>query len=101
MEDFYNETYISREGEDISDDLLNVLWSFTVASFAVGGMIGGILGAWWADKFGRYRRGLMPMWCFVACIYYRELCNQGICDFPKHFQRISEIPKWTRESQIQ
>ena len=44
---------MQRTGQAGSEDWLTLLWSFTVAITAVGGMFGGVLGAWWADKFGR------------------------------------------------
>jgi len=49
---FYNQTYIDRYGKE-DKSMVEFLWSFTVAIFAVGGMVGGLAGGWWADKFGR------------------------------------------------
>jgi hypothetical protein len=36
------------------DDAIGWLYSFAVSLFAIGGCIGGLLGAEWAECFGRY-----------------------------------------------
>ena len=53
MRAFYNESHIKRTGSPLGDNL-SIMWSFTVAVFAVGGMIGGLAGGAMADKLGRY-----------------------------------------------
>ena len=50
---FYNESYHDRYNKDLEKTSLTVLWAFTVAIFAIGGMVGASLGPWCSDKFGR------------------------------------------------
>ena len=51
--DFYNETYTTRDGVQMSEDTLMMLWSLTTALFLPGGLIGSLLGGWLADAIGR------------------------------------------------
>ena len=53
IKDFYNETIFSRTGSVAAESMVELLWSFTVAIMAIGGMFGGVLGAFWANRFGR------------------------------------------------
>ncbi|ESP01111.1 hypothetical protein LOTGIDRAFT_180320 [Lottia gigantea] len=53
MKDFYNVTYYKKEGKEITDSLLTLLWALTVAMYAVGGMVGGVSAGYWGNKFGR------------------------------------------------
>ncbi|CAK8677591.1 unnamed protein product [Clavelina lepadiformis] len=55
IEKFYNETYESRYGSFIPLTTLDLLWGFTVAVFAVGGMVGSLCASWAAGKFGLKR----------------------------------------------
>lgn len=57
LQDFTAAIYESRTGHAPSEKLSTFLWSFTVAIFNIGGMIGGVLGGWISDRFGR-RKGL-------------------------------------------
>ncbi|CAG2214609.1 inx [Mytilus edulis] len=41
IKDFYNRTYVNRDGKAMTQSTMTLLWSFTVAAFALGGMIGG------------------------------------------------------------
>jgi len=54
LKKFYNKTYDNRNGEAIPDSVLTLLWSITVASFALGGMIGGFSAGYLCNRFGRY-----------------------------------------------
>ncbi|XP_014668941.1 PREDICTED: solute carrier family 2, facilitated glucose transporter member 3-like [Priapulus caudatus] len=53
FEDFYNKTYYDRTGEPMTDGMLNLLWSFSVAGTAAGGVFGGMSTAFMTDKLGR------------------------------------------------
>ncbi len=54
IQEFINETSVSRTGDSISENTLSFVWSFAVAIFAIGGMIGGLVAGTAADKLGRY-----------------------------------------------
>ncbi|XP_071110230.1 solute carrier family 2, facilitated glucose transporter member 1-like [Haliotis cracherodii] len=53
IQDFYNETYFYRNGEYMKPSMKTLLWSITVAMYAVGGMIGGVSAGFWANRYGR------------------------------------------------
>ena len=55
MEDFFNQTYAQRSGDvsGLSVGALDMLWGFTVAIYAIGGIIGAVMSSWWADRVGR------------------------------------------------
>lgn len=53
LKNFYNKTYDNRNGEAIPGSVLTLLWSITVASFALGGMIGGFSAGYLCNRFGR------------------------------------------------
>uniref|UniRef100_H2Y402 Major facilitator superfamily (MFS) profile domain-containing protein n=1 Tax=Ciona savignyi TaxID=51511 RepID=H2Y402_CIOSA len=52
IEQFFNLTYITRYGYPIATSTLNLLWGFTVAVTAVGGMIGSLCAGFAADRYG-------------------------------------------------
>ncbi|MGH0115136.1 UNVERIFIED_CONTAM: hypothetical protein FKN15_070656 [Acipenser sinensis] len=56
---FYNETWEARTGEFITDNLSTTLWSFSVAIFSVGGMIGSFSVGVFVNRFGRRNSMLM------------------------------------------
>ncbi|KAK1163366.1 hypothetical protein AOXY_G16838 [Acipenser oxyrinchus oxyrinchus] len=56
---FYNETWKARTGEFITDNLSTTLWSFSVAIFSVGGMIGSFSVGVIVNRFGRRNSMLM------------------------------------------
>ncbi|KAG0428509.1 hypothetical protein HPB47_024512, partial [Ixodes persulcatus] len=58
LEDFINSTFTERFGEPASEATVTLVFSVFVAVFCVGGMMGGLLTALVADRFGR-RGGLL------------------------------------------
>ncbi|XP_065143985.1 solute carrier family 2, facilitated glucose transporter member 3a [Paramisgurnus dabryanus] len=52
---FFNETWMQRYGEPIKPGVCTIVWSFAVAIFSVGGMIGSFSVGVIANKFGRRR----------------------------------------------
>ncbi|MGH0120426.1 UNVERIFIED_CONTAM: hypothetical protein FKN15_054762 [Acipenser sinensis] len=56
---FHNETWKARTGEFITDNLSTTLWSFSVAIFSVGGMIGSFSVGVFVNRFGRRNSMLM------------------------------------------
>ena len=60
IEAFINDTTVSRSGEAADQDTITLIWSFAVAIFAIGGMIGGLLAGTMADRFGRYVSVFLP-----------------------------------------
>ncbi|XP_069804876.1 solute carrier family 2, facilitated glucose transporter member 1 isoform X1 [Dendropsophus ebraccatus] len=70
IEKFYNETWMSRYGEEITDASLTTLWSLSVAIFSVGGMIGSFSVGLFVNRFGRRNSMLMAnILAFVAAIF--------------------------------
>ncbi|XP_042334543.1 solute carrier family 2, facilitated glucose transporter member 5-like [Sceloporus undulatus] len=53
MQDFYNETYMERNGKYMDEDLMTLLWSLTVSFFPLGGFFGSLLVGPMVNKFGR------------------------------------------------
>ncbi|KAK6479870.1 solute carrier family 2 [Huso huso] len=56
---FHNETWKARTAEFITDNLSTTLWSFSVAIFSVGGMIGSFSVGVFVNRFGRRNSMLM------------------------------------------
>ncbi|ELU18919.1 hypothetical protein CAPTEDRAFT_161693 [Capitella teleta] len=52
---FFNESHLNRYGTPMPEATIDILWSVAVAITAVGGCIGGLLGAEWANRLGRKR----------------------------------------------
>uniref|UniRef100_F6TVX8 Solute carrier family 2, facilitated glucose transporter member 1-like n=1 Tax=Ciona intestinalis TaxID=7719 RepID=F6TVX8_CIOIN len=52
IEQFYNVTFLNRYGHPITASTLNLLWGFTVAVTAVGGMIGSLCAGVAAERYG-------------------------------------------------
>lgn len=53
IKEFLNETYYNRYNTQISSSNLTLIWSFAVAIFAIGGMLGSLIAAPMSQKFGR------------------------------------------------
>ncbi|BFZ16244.1 hypothetical protein BsWGS_19283 [Bradybaena similaris] len=69
IKSFMNKTQERREGSPMSDQSIRNLWALTVAIFAVGGCIGGVLAGWWATRFGRKGGSLLNIiFGVVSCI---------------------------------
>ena len=58
IEDFLNQTFKERYGQDLTKNSMSTYFSLAVSMFLVGGMIGALSGGWVAEKFGR-KRGLI------------------------------------------
>ncbi|NXS57509.1 GTR5 protein, partial [Brachypteracias leptosomus] len=43
MQDFYNQTYLDRNGEPMSSDFQTLLWSLTVSMYPLGGFFGSLM----------------------------------------------------------
>jgi len=50
---FINESHLAHYDHQLTNPTIESLWAFTVAIFAVGGVIGGISNGFFADLFGR------------------------------------------------
>jgi SP family facilitated glucose transporter-like MFS transporter 1 len=53
FKEFISNSYRDRTRTYLTEDALELIWSITVAIFAIGGMIGGISGGLVADWCGR------------------------------------------------
>lgn len=53
MKTWCKETLYSRYGLELTFDQLQTLWSAVVSIFLIGGCLGSLVGAWFADRFGR------------------------------------------------
>lgn len=53
IENWISELKMNRTGEPTSQTEVTMIWSVAVSIFCVGGMIGGSLVGWVADRFGR------------------------------------------------
>lgn len=54
IENFIKDVYRDRYADDISEEYVKSLRSLAVSIFAIGGMVGGFMGGWIANRFGRY-----------------------------------------------
>uniref|UniRef100_UPI003AAC8393 solute carrier family 2, facilitated glucose transporter member 1-like n=1 Tax=Centroberyx gerrardi TaxID=166262 RepID=UPI003AAC8393 len=55
LRSFFNDTWMERYGEPISPGVCTIVWSFAVAIFSVGGMVGSFSVGVMANRFGRRR----------------------------------------------
>ncbi|XP_075046921.1 solute carrier family 2, facilitated glucose transporter member 1 isoform X1 [Mixophyes fleayi] len=70
IENFYNETWISRYGVPVPDATLTSLWSLSVAIFSVGGMIGSFSVGLFVNRFGRRNSMLLAnILALIASIF--------------------------------
>uniref|UniRef100_A0A4W3GLY7 Major facilitator superfamily (MFS) profile domain-containing protein n=2 Tax=Callorhinchus milii TaxID=7868 RepID=A0A4W3GLY7_CALMI len=53
IKDFYNDTFLSRYNQTLSESHLVVLYSATVSVFAVGGLLGSLLVGLLVTRFGQ------------------------------------------------
>uniref|UniRef100_A0A8C0QQH2 Solute carrier family 2, facilitated glucose transporter member 1 n=1 Tax=Chelonoidis abingdonii TaxID=106734 RepID=A0A8C0QQH2_CHEAB len=69
IEEFYNETWLTRYAEPITAGTLTTLWSLSVAIFSVGGMVGSFSVGLFVNRFGRRNSMLMSnSLAFLAAI---------------------------------
>ncbi|KAG7469311.1 hypothetical protein MATL_G00127710 [Megalops atlanticus] len=59
LRSFFNETWLKRYKEPISSDLCTFIWSFAVAIFSVGGMVGSFSVGVLVNRFGRRKSMLL------------------------------------------
>ncbi|XP_018591399.1 solute carrier family 2, facilitated glucose transporter member 3 [Scleropages formosus] len=59
LQTFFNETWIQRKGAPIDSGVSTVIWSFTVAIFNAGGMIGSLGVSAIVSQFGRRKSMLL------------------------------------------
>ncbi|KAM9785731.1 solute carrier family 2, facilitated glucose transporter member 1-like [Neosynchiropus ocellatus] len=70
IEQFYNETWIGRFSEPISQSALTALWSLSVAIFSVGGMFGSFSVGLFVNRFGRKNSMLgANLLAFLAALF--------------------------------
>ncbi|XP_070560405.1 solute carrier family 2, facilitated glucose transporter member 1-like [Ptychodera flava] len=53
IQHFYNDTYVLRTGDEMSENGMLWLWSTTVSVYCIGGAFGALIAAPMADRFGR------------------------------------------------
>jgi MFS family permease len=53
MKAWANETLRNNYGADLNESQVDVLWSFIVSIFLIGGAIGSFAGSYVADRIGR------------------------------------------------
>ncbi|KAK7582329.1 hypothetical protein V9T40_013774 [Parthenolecanium corni] len=53
LQNWTNVTYVSERGTHFSPTQFDLLWSLIVSVFLIGGVVGGLTGAWFADRLGR------------------------------------------------
>ncbi|KAH1175836.1 solute carrier family 2, facilitated glucose transporter member 1 isoform X1 [Mauremys mutica] len=69
IEEFYNQTWLTRYEEPITAGTLTTLWSLSVAIFSIGGMVGSFSVGLFVNRFGRRNSMLMSnSLAFLAAI---------------------------------
>ncbi|GAB6021078.1 hypothetical protein CHUAL_003712 [Chamberlinius hualienensis] len=58
IQEFINETNYERTGEGLSKEAITMTFSLAVSMYCVGGMLGGLMTAFFAERLGR-KRGLL------------------------------------------
>ena len=58
MQDWINSSHYDNTGEVLSKGNVDLIWSIAVSIFCVGGMVGGLISGFVADRFGR-RGGML------------------------------------------
>lgn len=66
VQDWINQTHYDASGEGLSKERVDFIWSVAVSIFCVGGMVGGLISGFVADRFGR--RGGMLINNFFALV---------------------------------
>lgn len=83
MEDWLNATHHERTGEDLSDGGKTMIISIIVSIYCVGGMIGGSLTGYFANRFGR-KGGLLVnnVFAVIAAVLF------GFCKMAASYEMI-------------
>jgi len=50
---WYKQSHYHLHNQELTDSQANLAWAISVGIFAVGGMVGGLMSGWLADKMGR------------------------------------------------
>uniref|UniRef100_A0A914E3Z7 Major facilitator superfamily (MFS) profile domain-containing protein n=1 Tax=Acrobeloides nanus TaxID=290746 RepID=A0A914E3Z7_9BILA len=67
---WYQESYYNLHGKNLTYEDAELQWSISVGIFAVGGMAGGLLSGWLADKMGRKGALLFNnLFAFIAAAF--------------------------------
>ncbi|XP_072443322.1 solute carrier family 2, facilitated glucose transporter member 11-like isoform X1 [Chiloscyllium punctatum] len=53
IQNFINETWIERHSTQLENQVITLLWTFIVASYSVGGLVGALIAGPMAIRFGR------------------------------------------------
>lgn len=83
IEEFYNQTWIHRYGENILPTTLTTLWSLSVAIFSVGGMIGSFSVGLFVNRFGRRNSMLL-----VNLLAFMSAVLMGFSKLGKSFEML-------------
>ncbi|XP_064643222.1 glucose transporter type 1-like isoform X2 [Lineus longissimus] len=73
LESFINQTQFARDGKGFSADSITWLWSAIVSIFCLGGMIGGVVFGYFADRLGRKGTMLLNNVVLVAAVLLMSL----------------------------
>lgn len=53
LKDWINDTYIARHDMPLSENTIDLIWSFVVSVFLIGGAVGSFAASFIANRYGR------------------------------------------------